>query len=540
MILKLQIKVWRLIAKEHNDEEMLDAMEWGDKDSTREVEIHKLTEGELNTLEDYCEKHKTEPGCETAGKRIAAYRNILANPGGKNIRRLEDLAQALRLYLTKSVNHWLFVEKDQRLLPWFIRKIEYHPFEKDCPAHVDMSLKAIQRGKEINKCMTWHGEDIAEGLNVGDLLRRRASAISTEEQVVDYRKSMEQYKKFQPQTGEQFIATGEGRDMSDRYSHNSTSLIRDGVPLKLVMDDLSDDGPEYGDDDGMEADVYWFKGEKDEAARVALPVHPYVKLFDLDNHCFIEVNTDQLEEYKWTPSLGDKLILPADHKDVITVLMETAADDIDDIIKGKSGGTIVICTGPPGTGKTLTAEVTSEVIQRPLYKVNCSQLGTNEEEIEKTLNLVLNRAARWKALLLIDEADVYVRERGADIQQNAIVGVFLRVLEYYRGVLFLTSNLATIIDDAIMSRATVHLKYVKPTPSELREIWVTLSVQFGQKFTDKFIDQLCEEFPGIVGRDVKNLLKLAIRHARHRDQAIDLKTFKLLAIHKDIKPKSQT
>src|SRR6185295_19284784 len=104
------------------------------------------------------------------------------------------------------------------------------------------------------------------------------------------------------------------------------------------------------------------------------------------------------------------------------------------IVAGKTGGTIVFCTGEPGTGKTLTGEVFSEVIKRPLYVVQCSQLGTDEEELEKQLKKVLRRAQRWGAILLIDEADVYVRERGDDIQQNAIVGVFLRVLEYYRGI----------------------------------------------------------------------------------------------------------
>jgi AAA+ superfamily predicted ATPase len=167
-----------------------------------------------------------------------------------------------------------------------------------------------------------------------------------------------------------------------------------------------------------------------------------VKLFDLDRHCFVRAHVDQVKDYVWDTNLGDKLILPHSHKEVIQILMETAKDQIDDIIRGKSGGTICICTGEPGTGKTLTAEVTSEVIKSPLYKVNCSQLGTNEEEIEKELSRVLSRASRWQALLLIDEADVYVRARENDIQQNAIVGVFLRVLEYYRGILFLTSNRA--------------------------------------------------------------------------------------------------
>ena len=140
-------------------------------------------------------------------------------------------------------------------------------------------------------------------------------------------------------------------------------------------------------------------------------------------------------------------------------------------------------------------------------------------------------------MLLIDEADVYVRERGDDIQQNAIVGVFLRILEYYRGVLFLTSNKATVIDDAIMSRSTAHLKYSPPDADELNRIWRVLSDQFGLKLTDEFIEKAVATFPEVVGRDVKSILKLAIRFSRRNDEGVTIKLLRKLAVHKDIKVK---
>ena len=35
--------------------------------------------------------------------------------------------------------------------------------------------------------------------------------------------------------------------------------------------------------------------------------------------------------------------------------------------------------------------------------------------------------------MLIDEADVYIKRREDDMTMNAVVGVFLRVLEYFNG-----------------------------------------------------------------------------------------------------------
>ena len=94
------------------------------------------------------------------------------------------------------------------------------------------------------------------------------------------------------------------------------------------------------------------------------------------------------------------------------------------------------------TSKTLTAEVLAEYKERPLYSIQCSQLGIDPETIEKNLAVVLQRANRWNAILLLDEADVYITKRGSSLQHNAIVGVFLRILEYAQCILIMTTNLS--------------------------------------------------------------------------------------------------
>jgi len=130
-----------------------------------------------------------------------------------------------------------------------------------------------------------------------------------------------------------------------------------------------------------------------------------------------------------------------------------------------------------------------------------------------------------------------VHARGSDIQQNAIVGVFLRVLEHYRGVLFLTSNRATVIDDAIMSRATAWIRYALPTRDQLVEIWGVLSKQYGMEMPVGTIRQLVTEFPKISGRNVKNLLKLGrMLHKRDpKKNKIDLELFKYVSNFLDLK-----
>ena len=91
--------------------------------------------------------------------------------------------------------------------------------------------------------------------------------------------------------------------------------------------------------------------------------------------------------------------------------------------------------GNPGVGKTFTAEATCEFLQRPLYPVNVGDLGTDPEHMESILTIVLEYAKRWDAIVSIDEVDIFLEKRESqNIIRNAMVGVFLKVLEYQDGI----------------------------------------------------------------------------------------------------------
>ncbi|EIN11074.1 P-loop containing nucleoside triphosphate hydrolase protein [Punctularia strigosozonata HHB-11173 SS5] len=117
---------------------------------------------------------------------------------------------------------------------------------------------------------------------------------------------------------------------------------------------------------------------------------------------------------------------------------------------------ISVLHGPPGTGKTLTAEAVAEHLKRPLYVVGTSELSTEPYGLESSLQSILRLATAWDAVLLIDEADVYLEQRSLhEIERNALVSVALRLLEYHRGVLFLTTNRIKTFDEAFLSRFSI-------------------------------------------------------------------------------------
>ena len=95
----------------------------------------------------------------------------------------------------------------------------------------------------------------------------------------------------------------------------------------------------------------------------------------------------------------------------------------------------------------------------------------NAKEAETQLSRIFRQAEKWKALLLFDEADVFLRQRSLDHVRDAHIIMFLRTLEYYRGILFLTTNRVRDFDGAMQSRIDLPLKYPDLSKDTRKTIW---------------------------------------------------------------------
>ena len=66
-----------------------------------------------------------------------------------------------------------------------------------------------------------------------------------------------------------------------------------------------------------------------------------------------------------------------------------------------------------------------------MYVVSAGDLGATASSIDKELTRVFKITAIWNAVVVIDEADVFLEQRSLhDLERNAMVAVFLRHLEY--------------------------------------------------------------------------------------------------------------
>jgi len=204
---------------------------------------------------------------------------------------------------------------------------------------------------------------------------------------------------------------------------------------------------------------------------IVLP--PNIHGFDFREKEWISLSVDQISNVKWNKGSFDRLVLPAKTKELIQALVAVqTSGKMQDIIAGKGNGLIVLLHGGPGTGKTLTAETVAEMAEKPLYRVTCGDIGTNAVQVEKYLTSIFHLGKIWGCVLLLDEADVFLEERSlADLERNSFVSVFLRMLEYYDGIMILTSNRVGTFDAAFKSRIQVSLHYSNLSRASRKKIW---------------------------------------------------------------------
>ncbi|KAI0976296.1 hypothetical protein F4678DRAFT_456623 [Xylaria arbuscula] len=200
-------------------------------------------------------------------------------------------------------------------------------------------------------------------------------------------------------------------------------------------------------------------------------------VYALRSRSFINADIRYLKPVRDTLNPLESLQLPEKHKDMIqsavfghlekkkvrrrATLMNSELMD-QDIIHGKGRGLAVLLHGPPGVGKTATAEAVAHLYKKPLFPITSSDLGTDPWDVEAKLSEIFRLANLWDCILLLDEAETLLAQREKkdnNLQKSSLVSVFLRTLEYYSGILFLTTNRPDVMDDAVKSRVQVSLQY---------------------------------------------------------------------------------
>lgn len=246
----------------------------------------------------------------------------------------------------------------------------------------------------------------------------------------------------------------------------------------------------------------------------------------------------------WNKKAFDHLVAEEKTKTLIKALVtnQLAESEGTDVIEAKGGGLVLLLHGGPGTGKTFTAEGVAEFAEKPLLRVTCGDAGVEAREVERYLQNVFRLGHLWDCgkhllasddivagspilikslVVLLDEADVFLEERDIrDLNRNALVSVFLRILEYYQGILILTSNRVGTFDEAFKSRIQLALHYQKHGKPERQKIWRNFLTRVRDMPTsDMDYDDITDHLEALAeyklnGREIRNVVTTARQLAR--------------------------
>ena len=295
-------------------------------------------------------------------------------------------------------------------------------------------------------------------------------------------------------------------------------------------DDYDDDGGDE-DDGGMPLDGHFLDEDDDSSKRIPLTTEqkmmcsPLIRGYSLKTKLWLNLYVNSVEDIEFNTESFKRLVLPQHQKELILGFTESQTEYknfFDDVAySGKGRGMILLLCGPPGVGKTLTAESVAEEMKIPLYSLSAGDLGLDPRNVENTLKDTLEMCTRWNAILLLDEADVFLEKRSLhELERNKLVSIFLRVLEYFEGIMFLTTNRVDTFDPAFQSRIHVSLDYPELSTESRRIIWKNFldNSQQSHNITDRQLDHLSQL--DVNGRQIKNILKTSQLLARKRDRPL--------------------
>jgi hypothetical protein len=375
----------------------------------------------------------------------------------------------------------------------------------------------------------------------GTALRERLIARGTKaEQLAgpNYRAYQGVAWKHNPNTGAKDKYNITGRIVIDTYGWNrfnpSYSIFTSNLEQKKVATDGTDPDPEAADDEPCDDDGSGMplNGAFTDAPSLTplttlqkLTLSPLLRGYSLKSKLWLNFFVTCVNDISWQTDAFDRLVLPSNTKDLIlgfTQSQRTHRDTFDDVIEGKGRGMIILLCGPPGVGKTLTAESMAEEMQVPLYMMSAGDLGFDPRKVEQKLQDILEMCSRWNAILLLDEADVFLEQRSLhELERNKLVSIFLRVLEYYEGTMFLTTNRVNTFDPAFQSRIHISLNYEELSSESRRTVWKNFIDSSTQEHSigAKELDELARM--NVNGRQIKNILKIARLLASRKEEKLN-------------------
>ncbi|KZN66623.1 hypothetical protein N473_09525 [Pseudoalteromonas luteoviolacea CPMOR-1] len=225
---------------------------------------------------------------------------------------------------------------------------------------------------------------------------------------------------------------------------------------------------------------------------------------ELQLRCLEELNKGPEDLAKLSEprfKLSDMVLSPAIHSQLYELVGRIDRQaELQSLLQRFTPGCKAIFWGRPGTGKSMAAEAIAGELQLPLYVVNLANIASKWiGETEKHLAKLFDQAQKHNAVLMFDEADAVFAKRSAvessqDKNANMGVSYLLQKMEHYSGLLLLSTNLKSNLDDAFLRRFHNVIEFTMPSAQHREEIWQRMLSGISNDALTKSIGSLAQRF----------------------------------------------
>ena len=201
--------------------------------------------------------------------------------------------------------------------------------------------------------------------------------------------------------------------------------------------------------------------------------------------------------------------------------------------------------GPSGTGKTLTAGLFGKLANLDVYRIDLSMVISKYiGETEKNLEKVFKKAEHKNWILFFDEADALFGKRTSisdahDKYANQEIAYLLQRLEDYNGLVILSSNMRSNVDEAFGRRLQSIIHFPMPKAPERLKLWQQSFSKHTVLADDIDIAQVAEKYE-LAGGSIINVVQFASLMALDRGEGVIRYKDILEGIRKEFKKEGKT
>jgi AAA+ superfamily predicted ATPase len=201
--------------------------------------------------------------------------------------------------------------------------------------------------------------------------------------------------------------------------------------------------------------------------------------------------------------------------------------------------------GPPGTGKTLTAALFGKFSGLDVYRVDLSMVVSKYiGETEKNLEKVFAKAEHKNWILLFDEADALFGKRTSisdahDKYANQEIAYLLQRLEDYNGLVILSSNMRSNLDEAFSRRLHSVIHFPVPKSPERLTLWQNSFSKQCKLADDVVLAAIADKYE-LAGGSIINAVQYASLMALSRQENIIRQSDILEGIRKELRKEGKT